>query len=249
MTLKQAIAFVESNGVVLESGRGPVLNLAGAIAGAPIRGNWCAHPKANTIFLCSRAVRESTDVLVCRFIDGKVTYVHRRLWPALVRLAGRFDANRLAAIEEVHTPSGKHEVRTTAFPDWVTEDVKRSPCGTHGNGSGFVNPRNSWEKSAQEKARGPPNETQQVSVSLSPGGETRTYSSFEVLFTFTALILFSLTAPAEPPKEKDREKEFSAEAKKELKKLEGKWRIVKLATADKESEAKDQEAYFVLKGD
>ena len=65
---------------------------------------------------------------------------------------------------------------------------------------------------------------------------------------FTALILFSLTAPAEPPKEKDREKEFSAEAKKELKKLEGKWRIVKLATADKESEAKDQEAYFVFKG-
>ena len=85
-----------------------------------------AHPKANTIFLCSRAVRESTDVLVCRFIDGKVTYVHRRLWPALVRLAGRFDADRLAAIEEVHTPSGKHEVRTTAFPEWVTEDVKRA---------------------------------------------------------------------------------------------------------------------------
>src|SRR5207248_10118402 len=29
---------------------------------------------------------------------------------------------------------------------------------------------------------------------------------------------------------------------------EGKWRVVKLATADKESEVKDQEAYFVFKG-
>src|SRR5713226_6753180 len=124
MTPKQAIAFVKANGVVLESGRGAVPNLAEAIAGAPIRGSWWAHAKANTIFLCSRAIRGSADVLVCRLIGGKVTYVHRRLWPALVRLAGRFDADRLAAIQEVHTPSGKHKVHTSAFLDWVTEDVR-----------------------------------------------------------------------------------------------------------------------------
>jgi len=126
MTPKQAIAFVKANGVVLESGHGPVPSLAEAIAGERIRGSWWAHPKANTIFLCSRAIRKSADVLVCRLVGGKVTYVHRRLWPALVRLAGRFDANRLAAIQEVHTPSGKHEVHTTAYPDWVTEDVRRA---------------------------------------------------------------------------------------------------------------------------
>src|SRR6266436_3235392 len=126
MTPKQAIAFVKANGVVLESGRGPVPSLAEAIAGARIRGSWWAHPKANTIFLCSRAIRESADVLVCRLAGGKVTYVHRRLWPALVRLAGRFDGDRLAAIQEVHTPSGKHEVHTTAYPDWVPEDVRRA---------------------------------------------------------------------------------------------------------------------------
>jgi hypothetical protein len=123
MTPKQAIAFVKANGVVLESGRGPVPNLAEAIAGAPIRGSWWAHPKANTIFLCSRAIRESADVLVCRLVGGKVTYVHRHLWPALVRLARRFDANRLAEIEEVHTLSGKHEVNVTTFPEWVPEEV------------------------------------------------------------------------------------------------------------------------------
>src|SRR5437763_6756577 len=108
MTPKQAIAFVKANGVVLESGRGAVPSLAEAIAGAPIRGSWWAHPKANTIFLCSRAVRKSVDVLVCRLVGGKVTYVHRRFWPALVRLADRLDADRLAAIQEVHTASGAH---------------------------------------------------------------------------------------------------------------------------------------------
>jgi hypothetical protein len=117
MTPKQAIAFVKAFGVVLESGRATVPSLAEAIAGAPIRGSWWAHPKANAIFLCSRAIRESADVLVCRLVGGKVTYVHRRLWAALVRLAGLFDADRLAAIHEVHMPSGKHEVHTTAYPE------------------------------------------------------------------------------------------------------------------------------------
>jgi hypothetical protein len=123
MTPKQAIAFVKANGVVLESGRGPVPNLAEAIAGAAIRGSWWTHPKANTIFLCSRAIRGSADVLVCRLVAGKVTYVHRRLWPALVRLAGRFNADHLAAIEEVHTPSGSHKVTVTSFEEWVPKEV------------------------------------------------------------------------------------------------------------------------------
>jgi uncharacterized protein (TIGR03067 family) len=50
------------------------------------------------------------------------------------------------------------------------------------------------------------------------------------------------------PDGKVQGKEFSAEAKKELKKLEGKWRLVKAATGGKESDFKDKEAYFVFKG-
>jgi len=65
-------------------------------------------------------------VLVCRLVGGKVTYVHRRLWPALVQMADRFDADRLGAIREVHTASGKHKVNITAFPDWVPGVVMRA---------------------------------------------------------------------------------------------------------------------------
>ena len=126
MTPKQAMAFVVAHGVVLESAQGSVPSLAAAVAGEPIHGSYWAHPKANNIFQCTRAIRKSADVLVCRLVGGKVTYVHSRLWPALVRLAGRFDVDRLAAIQEVHTPSGMHEVRTTAYPDWVAEDVRRA---------------------------------------------------------------------------------------------------------------------------
>jgi hypothetical protein len=126
MTPKQAIAFVKANGIVLESARGPVPSLAEAIAGKPIRGGWWAHADAKTIFLCSRAVRDSADVLVCRLVGDKVTYVHRRRWPALVRLAERFDADRLAVIQDVHTPSGRHKVNVTAFREWISEDVAKA---------------------------------------------------------------------------------------------------------------------------
>ena len=126
MTPKQALAFVKVEGVVLESGRGPIPSLAEAVAGEPIGASWWGHPRAHDTFVCSRAIRKSADVLVCRVVSGKVTYVHRRLWPALVRLAHRFDRNRLAAVQEVHTLSGKHEVRTSAYPDWVPADVKHA---------------------------------------------------------------------------------------------------------------------------
>ena len=126
MTPKQAFSFVKTNGITLESGRGPVPSLAQTIAGEAIRGSWWAHPKGDVIFRCSRAIRESEDVLVCRLVGGKVTYVHRRLWPALVRLAEQFDARRLAAIREVHTATGKHKVEVTAFPEWVPSEINRA---------------------------------------------------------------------------------------------------------------------------
>jgi len=52
----------------------------------------------------------------------------------------------------------------------------------------------------------------------------------------TAIVLFALSAPADPPKEK--EKELPAEAKKELKKLEGQMADVKAATNQGEGDVK-----------
>jgi hypothetical protein len=123
MTARQAIAFVKGNGIVLESASGPAPSLAVAIAGEPIRGSWWKHPKASQIFRCTRAIRDSKEVLVCRLLGGKVTYVHRRLWPALVRLQNEFDSARLNAIREVHTAQGKHETTAVAFSEWLPPDV------------------------------------------------------------------------------------------------------------------------------
>jgi hypothetical protein len=126
MTPEAARRFVKKHGVVLEAGRGPVPSLAATVAGEVIRGSWWGHPKGHEIFGLTRALRDWREVLVCRVVGGKVTYVHRRLWPALVRLAARFDDDRLAALHDVHTAAGRHELRTTPFPQWVPADVEKA---------------------------------------------------------------------------------------------------------------------------
>lgn len=124
MTPREALGFIRKHGVVLESARGPVPSLAEAIAGGPVRGSWWSHPNAHRIFEVTRAVRDSEQVLVCRVVQGKVTFVHERVWVALVRLAPRFSRSRLARISEVHTTSGRHVVRSIAFPRWVPPGVR-----------------------------------------------------------------------------------------------------------------------------
>jgi len=120
---RKALAFVKREGIVLQAARGRVPNLAEFVAGAPIRGSWWGHPKGKAIFAAANFVEDSGDVLVCRLMDAKVTFVHCRLWPALVRLADRLPKGGLDQISEEHTASGHHERRVTPYPRWVPADV------------------------------------------------------------------------------------------------------------------------------
>jgi len=119
MTARQALAFIRKHGIVLEAAKGPIPSLAEAVAGAPIRGTWWAHPRSHEIFVVTRAVRDSKDVLVCRLFQRKVTFVHRRLWPALVRTADRLPGDRIAQLRDVHTSTGRHLTEEVPYPDWV----------------------------------------------------------------------------------------------------------------------------------
>jgi hypothetical protein len=111
---------------VLASARGPVPNLADQVAGEIVRGSWWGHAQGKRIFAALRELEESDDVLTCRVVAGKRTFVHARLWPALVRCAARFPGERLAWTREEHTASGKHVRRDVAFPAWVPNDVLRA---------------------------------------------------------------------------------------------------------------------------
>jgi hypothetical protein len=123
MTPRQGLALVERHGVLLQAARASVPSLAELVAGGPIRGSWWGHPKGQEIYEIAEAISESADVLVCKLVDGKVTYVHRRLWPAFVKLAHRFRKAQLAKVWNEHTATGAHRARETAFPAWVPADV------------------------------------------------------------------------------------------------------------------------------
>jgi hypothetical protein len=125
MSPKEGLEFVERHGIVLQAARGPVPSLAEAIAGGRIRGSWWGHPRAREIFVVAEGIGESPDVVVCKLVDGKVTYVHRRLWPALVKLASRFRKEQLARVWHEHSPSGAHRARRMPFPAWVPSEVMR----------------------------------------------------------------------------------------------------------------------------
>ena len=125
MNRKEAFAFVERHGIVLQAARGPLPNLAEAIAGEIIRGSWWGHPKGKEIFRAIRAIGESPDVLVCKLVEGKITYVHRRLWPALIKLASRFRKEQLAKVWDEHTRSGAHQSKREPFPNWVPSEVMK----------------------------------------------------------------------------------------------------------------------------
>jgi hypothetical protein len=119
---KQALRFIKTNGVVLESAHGRVPTFVDFVAGERVTG-WWSHPLGRSIFPLTRFIRDSPDVLICRVIDRKVTYVHRRVWPALVKLSSRFNKLDLAWIQEKHMPNGKHKVVKIGFPKWVPAQI------------------------------------------------------------------------------------------------------------------------------
>ena len=117
------VKFVEKHGIVLASAKGPIPNVAEAVAGEPIVGSWWAHKKGKAIFAALSEIDDSPDVRCFKLVDGKVTFAHRKTWPALVRLGkeGVIAAEQLSAVQQEHMPTGEHRNIVTPFPEWVDD--------------------------------------------------------------------------------------------------------------------------------
>ena len=57
------------------------------MAGGPVRGSWWTHSAAHRIYDCLNKITQHPDVLVIRLVRGKITFVHRRLWPDVLAVA------------------------------------------------------------------------------------------------------------------------------------------------------------------
>lgn len=77
-------ALRESGLLLMQDKR--IRSVVGVFTGETVAGSWWSHPRAQEIFRCLGSLED--DAIVCRLIAGKVTYVHRRLEPALRAVAG-----------------------------------------------------------------------------------------------------------------------------------------------------------------
>jgi len=63
------------------------LNVVTLVTGETLRTSWWSHPKAQLIFAVLSRLDDHADVLPSKLLGGKVTFVHRSLWPALLAVA------------------------------------------------------------------------------------------------------------------------------------------------------------------
>jgi hypothetical protein len=56
------------------------------VAGEPIRGSWWGHPKGRQIFRVLAILEDREEVTTVKLISGKDTFVHKRLFPALLSI-------------------------------------------------------------------------------------------------------------------------------------------------------------------
>lgn len=56
------------------------------VAGGAVKGSWWGHPKGALIYDLANALHVSTEVATLRLVEGRNTFVHRSLWPAIYRV-------------------------------------------------------------------------------------------------------------------------------------------------------------------
>src|SRR5262245_35006595 len=86
VTCETVLAELAREGLLLESDS-CLPSVTSLVAGAPVRGSWWGHRRGRAIYAVLQALADDGEVLFTKLVGGKVTLVHRRLWPALVGVA------------------------------------------------------------------------------------------------------------------------------------------------------------------
>jgi hypothetical protein len=83
MSVSRIVSHLEKAGLILEQDK-KVVSVVGIVTGETLRGSWWSHPRAREIFSVLDSLHDHPDVLFVKLVGGKVTLLHRRLWPALL---------------------------------------------------------------------------------------------------------------------------------------------------------------------
>ncbi len=70
------------------------------VAGVPVRGSWWGHPAGSLIYEAGELLDADSNVLVLKLWRSKLTLLHRRLWPAVVRIGSSRSRWQLDRLDE-----------------------------------------------------------------------------------------------------------------------------------------------------
>ena len=121
MNLLDAIA---EHGLLLLQDK-KLANAVTFMTGERLKGSWWSHPRAHEIF---RSIESLPDdqVIATKLVGGRVTFVHRSLWPDLLAVATSGDLRQDEREYEVHTSSGRHEKRFEPWEVWAKRQKVRA---------------------------------------------------------------------------------------------------------------------------
>jgi hypothetical protein len=126
-TLEDVLRLVRERGLLTLTSVGGSTSLVEEVAGEPVRGSWWGHPAGDRIFQLATALEASPEILVVKLVGGKVTFLHRSLWPALARIAR--DPGRVAEVRARLSPSaGRLLAEVDRLGEVRLDELARQPA-------------------------------------------------------------------------------------------------------------------------
>lgn len=128
--LDQLEAELERRGLLLLHDRA-LPSITTLVAGSPITGSWWAHPRGNEIYQLVEELERGGRAIALKLVNGKVTFVHRRLWPLLLAATnGPSSARPSSAVRDLlsllESSGTLHVAELRRTPERAPADLKRS---------------------------------------------------------------------------------------------------------------------------
>ena len=95
---KEIFAELKATGILMVTDK-LLPSVVAKVVGEPVRGSWWGHPKSKDIYNINVRLAEHPDVLVSKLLSGKNTFVHRRLWSALIAIGGSNESWQLNRLD------------------------------------------------------------------------------------------------------------------------------------------------------
>ncbi len=81
--LQKLLTRLRRDGLLLKQDK-TFPNVVTLVTGERLAGSWWSHPAGHEIFAVLEALADHRDVLLAKLVANRDTFVHRRLWPALL---------------------------------------------------------------------------------------------------------------------------------------------------------------------